>query len=220
MYVFYIFIFYTNYSNSLRVWRSEGQDFLHPSRTSLEPTQTPVQWVQGLFPWNKAGGAWRWAPTPSNAEVKETVELNLFSPPGPSRPALGWNLIFPLSFKFLVHSTKNLIFYTVSSVLCISTTIVQPVQWSRGLRRRSAASRLLRSWVRIPPGAWMFVCCECYVLSGRGLCDELITRTEESYRLWCVVVCDQETSRMRRPWSALGRSATENKTNKLQSCVI
>jgi hypothetical protein len=27
------------------------------------------------------------------------------------------------------------------------------------------------------------------VLSGRGLCDGLITRTEESYRLWCVLVC-------------------------------
>ena len=38
----------------------------------------------------------------------------------------------------------------------------------------------------------MFVCCECCVLSGRGLCDELVTRTEESYRLWCVVVCDLE----------------------------
>jgi hypothetical protein len=25
----------------------------------------------------------------------------------------------------------------------------------------------------------MFVCCECCVLSGRGLCDELITRPEE-----------------------------------------
>jgi len=24
------------------------------------------------------------------------------------------------------------------------------------------------------------------VLSGRGLCDGLITRPEESYRLWCV----------------------------------
>ena len=42
----------------------------------------------------------------------------------------------------------------------------------------------------------MFVCCECCVLSGRGLCDELITRPEESYLLWCVVVCDLETSRM------------------------
>ena len=61
-------------------------------------------------------------------------------------------------------------------------------QWPRFLRRRSAAARLLRSWVRIPPEGWMFVCCECCVLSGRGLCDELITRPEESYRLWCVVV--------------------------------
>jgi hypothetical protein len=41
----------------------------------------------------------------------------------------------------------------------------------------------------------MFVCCECCVLSGRGLCDGLITRPEESYQLWCVVVCDQETSK-------------------------
>jgi hypothetical protein len=61
------------------------------------------------------------------------------------------------------------------------------------------AARLLRSWVRIPPGAWIFVCCECHVLSGRGLCDELITRREESYRLWCVV-CDLETSRMGAPY--------------------
>jgi len=34
----------------------------------------------------------------------------------------------------------------------------------------------------------MFVCCECCVLSGRGVCDGLITRPEESYRLWRVVV--------------------------------
>ena len=58
------------------------------------------------------------------------------------------------------------------------------------------SARLLRSWVRIPLGAWIFVCCECRVLSGRGLCDELITRPEESYRLCCVIVCDLETSRM------------------------
>ena len=64
-------------------------------------------------------------------------------------------------------------------------------QWPRGLRRRSTAARLLRSWVRNPSGAWLFVCCEYCVLSGRGLCDELITRPGESYRLWCVV-CDLE----------------------------
>jgi hypothetical protein len=43
-------------------------------------------------------------------------------------------------------------------------------------------------WVRIPPGAWMFVCCECCVLSGRGLCDVLILHPGESYRV-CMCVC-------------------------------
>jgi len=38
------------------------------------------------------------------------------------------------------------------------------------------------------------------VLSGRGLCDELITRPEKSYRLWCVVVCNLETSRICAPY--------------------
>ena len=52
-------------------------------------------------------------------------------------------------------------------------------QWPGGLKRRSAAARLLRSWVRIPPGG-MDVCCECCVLSDRGLCYELITRPEVS----------------------------------------
>jgi hypothetical protein len=70
-------------------------------------------------------------------------------------------------------------------------------QWPRGLRRRSTAARLLRSWVRITPRAWMSVCCECFVLSGRGLCDEVITRPEASYLLWRVAVCDIETSWMR-----------------------
>ena len=69
---------------------------------------------------------------------------------------------------------------------------------------RSAAARLLELHVRIPPGAWMFVCCECCVLSGRGLCDGLITRPEESYRMWGVVVCDQETSKTRRLKPATG----------------
>ena len=61
-------------------------------------------------------------------------------------------------------------------------------QWPRGLRCRSVAARLLRLWVRIPPGAWIFVCCECCVLSGRGLCVGQIPHPEESYRVWCVWV--------------------------------
>jgi len=46
------------------------------------------------------------------------------------------------------------------------------------------------------------VCCQVEV------CDELVTRSDKSCRLCCVVVCGLETSRIRRPWPALGRSAT------------
>jgi len=66
-------------------------------------------------------------------------------------------------------------------------------QWPRSLRHRSAGARPLKLWVRISPTAWILVCCECCVYSGRCLYDELLTRPE-SYRLWCVVVCDLETS--------------------------
>ena len=55
-------------------------------------------------------------------------------------------------------------------------------------------SRLLAEIVGSNPTGGMDVCCECCVLSGRDLCDVLITRPEESYRLWCVIVCDVETS--------------------------
>ena len=97
--------------------------------------------------------------------------------------------------KYYKHST--LIFAMQCYMFCRS-------QWPRGLRRRSSAARLLRLWVRIAPRAWMFVCRKCCVLSGRGLCDGLITHSEQSYRLWRVVVCDKETSKPRRLKPATG----------------
>ena len=94
-------------------------------------------------------------------------------------------------------------------------------QLSHCLRRRSTAARLLRSWVRIPPGAWMSVCCECCVLSGRGICNELITGPEVSYWLWCVV-CDLEkqTSWIRRRRPTRGLSCQEKKKTLVQNCVF
>ena len=50
-----------------------------------------------------------------------------------------------------------------------------------------------------PAVVGMVFCCDCCVLSGRGVCDELITHPEQSYRLWRVVVCDLETASMSRP---------------------
>ena len=59
----------------------------------------------------------------------------------------------------------------------------------------------------------MIVYCVCCVLSGRGLCDELITRPEESYRRWCVVVRVLETSSMRKLWPAYGRKTIRKKNH-------
>jgi hypothetical protein len=61
-------------------------------------------------------------------------------------------------------------------------------QWQRSLRLCSAAVRMLGLWVRIASGAWMSASRECCVLSGRGLCVGLVTRPEESCRVWCVWV--------------------------------
>ena len=59
------------------------------------------------------------------------------------------------------------------------------------------------------------VCRECCVLAGRGISDGLIIRSEESYRLWCVVVCDLEISSMRGPWSNKGCWAERKKKRTL-----
>jgi hypothetical protein len=105
-------------------------------------------------------------------------------------------------------------FYVVMHISLVSA-YQRRSQWPRGLRRRSAAARLLRSWVRIPPGSSMFVCCECCVLSGRGFCDELITRPQESYRLWCVVVCDLENLKNEEAMTRVG-SQRHRKKNAYQ----
>ena len=93
--------------------------------------------------------------------------------------------------------------YWVCTVTSLFHIYNRRSQWPHGLRCRSSAARLLRSWVRIPLGAWMFVCCECCVLSGRGLCDELITRPVVSYRLWCVV-CDLENLKNEEAMTRVG----------------
>jgi hypothetical protein len=58
-------------------------------------------------------------------------------------------------------------------------------------------------------------------LSGRGLCDEPITRPEEFYRQWCVVVCDLQNLKneeaMTRVGSQRHKKTVAGKLNKILS---
>ena len=101
------------------------------------------------------------------------------------------------------------VFVVTLKHICLYNIINRRSQWPISLRRGSAATWLLHLRFRIPPGEKMSVSCECCVLSDRGLCAGPIIRREEFYRLWCVIACDLETSRMRRPRPALGCCARE-----------
>jgi hypothetical protein len=89
-------------------------------------------------------------------------------------------------------------------------------RWPRGLRRRSAAARLLRLWVRIPAAAWVsvvsVVCCQVEVSATSW---SLVQRSPTD----CVVVCDLGNSWMRRPWPTEGTFAPPQK-NKLKTTHI
>jgi hypothetical protein len=60
----------------------------------------------------------------------------------------------------------------------------------------------------------MFVCCVSCVLSGRGLCDELITRPEESYKCGvslCVIKKSRERGGHSPRWVAGPQKIINNK---------
>jgi hypothetical protein len=98
--------------------------------------------------------------------------------------------------------------------------------WSKQIhyQKRSKASVYGRSLAGIAgsnaaggmDGCPLWVLC---VLSGGGLCDGPIPRPEEFCRLWCVIVCDLETSRMRRPWPTLGCCARRKELWKVEVLI-
>ena len=108
--------------------------------------------------------------------------------PNPSE----WCLALPLALLVGYFNSLKSQHTIIDSDITTSKVMVSRSQWWRGLRRWSAAARLLRLWVRIPRGgAWKFVCCEC-----------------------CVICCQVEVSAT--SWSLVKRSPTD----RCASCVI
>ena len=81
----------------------------------------------------------------------------------------------------------------LTAVILLSLVANMPVPMA-ALSKGLVCGRSPAENVGSNPRGGMDVCRECCVLSARGPCDELITHPDESCRLWCVVVCDLETS--------------------------
>jgi hypothetical protein len=84
-----------------------GRDFPHSSRPTLRLNQHPIQWVLGPFPGVKRPGCGVDHPPPSSTEVKERVELYLYSTSRPSWPILWWTLPLLCVFAFMYFITQN-----------------------------------------------------------------------------------------------------------------
>jgi hypothetical protein len=101
--------------------------------------------------------------------------------------SFSWNALIPLRHAYLhEHKRKDL----------ISRSWYCWTMWTRGLRRRSAAARLLRLWVRIPLGAWMFVvsfvCCQVMVSATSWSIVQGVLPTVGCHCVWCRNLVNEE----------------------------
>ena len=112
--------------------------------------------------------------------------------------------------RLVVSGVVRLIYRSLS----VKGLRIRRSKWPHGLRRGSADARLLGLRVRMPPGAWMSVACECAVLSGGDLCNGPRIRTDESYRVCvCVTECVREASKM---WGPRSTTAAELRKKKVR----
>jgi hypothetical protein len=93
-----------------------GARFSAPVQTDPEAHPAFYTMATGSFPGVKRPGRGVDHPPPSSAEVKERVELYLYTTSGPSWPVLGWTL--PLPLTKLLKATVSLVMPLLSS-LCV-----------------------------------------------------------------------------------------------------
>jgi hypothetical protein len=110
----------SRYSDWLRAGRSGdripvGTRFSAPVQTG--PGAHPASSTMGTgSSGGKAARAWRWPPTPSSSEVKERVELYIYSPCGSSWPVVGCTLAFILFLKEIILNMATWIAEICASV--------------------------------------------------------------------------------------------------------
>jgi hypothetical protein len=90
-------------------------------------------------------------------------------------------------FTSISRQRRNRVFSSALMHYCRSC-ISEPIPAAARSKAWACGPRLLVLPVRIPPGSWVSVSCECCELSVKGLCDDPITRPEASCRM-CVCVC-------------------------------
>ena len=106
--------------------------------------------------------------------------------------------------SFISLHKKAVYIYIYIYIYIYYLIISDPVAVAARSFRKSAAAPLQRILVWIPPE-------ECCVLSGRGLCEELITPPEESYRtvlrrcVWSRKLVNEEALAHRRGGGGLSR---------------
>jgi hypothetical protein len=101
-----------------------GQDFLQPSIPAMGLTQPPIQWVLGISRGVKQSGHGVDPPPASSAEIKESVELYLYS--GLSWPVLAWTLALPLPciFHYFFMTNKCIINVTKVYITTVSLYVI------------------------------------------------------------------------------------------------
>jgi hypothetical protein len=121
-----------------------GRDFPHLSRPAS------YKMVTGEFPGVKVLGCGLNYPSPSSVEVKERVDLYLYSPSEPSWQAIGWNLPFRVKIMKL-HITKLspscCYFLSLKSECSAQYPLLEhPVQWSYTIQCYLCPSPSTPSW--------------------------------------------------------------------------
>jgi hypothetical protein len=90
-YFTFVYNHFQRYKNIWTICIYPGDRILVGARFCAPVQTDSIQWVR-VFPGGNAAGVWHWPPTTSSTDVKERVELYLYSPCGHSWPVLEWTL--------------------------------------------------------------------------------------------------------------------------------